>query len=585
MAIVLKRLLCATAACAAMLLGGAAALAQGQDQAAAAASSPASASACAALAQGALWPDPTTKIDSAILRPAQGSRAPAHCEVIGHLQARTGVDGQGYAVGFHLRLPLDWNGRFLFQGGGGSNGVLGDAMGAVPFFGGQVALAQGYAVVSQDSGHDNQRNALAEHGGELSFGFDPIARLNYGHASLKLTTDAAKAGVRAFYGRAPVRSYFAGCSKGGQEGMALAQRYPDAFDGVLAGAPGFSLPRAALAEAWSTQTFGRLVANPAPSVRDLVGTFSDTDLGLVQKAVLAACDRADGLADGVVGAFEACSTAKVRPRLKRVTCSGAKADGCLTSAQVGAMLRVFAGPKTKAGAALYSDWPWDGGLAAPGWRLWTLGLTQPPLPAFNVSLGMGSLAAVFSTPPRGLPDDKAKMAFAMAYDFDRDAAKIYAVAPPFTRSAWEDNAARSSDLAAFKARGGRLIVPHGASDAVFSINDTLAWYREVDARFDGRAAEFVRVFPVPGMNHCMGGPATDQFDAFTALVAWVEQGQAPDRILATAGRDAPWPGRTRPLCAYPAIAVYSGRGDPERAESFSCRRGGPGKGPPNKRSS
>lgn len=576
MAVGFKGLLCVTAAMGAMLLGRSAVAAPVQEG-----SPPSRAEACASLAgPGGAWPDPTTRIESAILRPQSGESAawtPAHCEVIGHLQARTGVDGQSYAVAFHLRLPVDWNGRFLFQGGGGSNGVLGDARGAVLFFGGQVALSKGYAVVSQDSGHDNQRNALAEHGGDLSFGFDPTARANYGHASLKLVTDAAKAGLGAFYGRGPSHSYFAGCSKGGQEGMAVAQRYPDAFDGVLAGAPGFSLPRAAIAEAWSTQTFARLVASPKPTARDLASVFSDEDLGLFQKAILAACDGDDGLADGLVGAFEACSTVRVRRQLKGVTCKGGKVEGCLSPAQIAAMARVFAGPKNRKGAPLYSDWPWDGGIAAPGWRLWTLGLNTPPLSAFNVTLGMGSLPAVFSTPPRGMPDDKAKLAYAMAYDFDRDAAKIYALAPPFTRSAWEDISARSSDLTAFKARGGRLIVPHGVSDPVFSINDTLAWYREVDARFGGQAADFVRVFPVPGMNHCMGGPATDQFDALSALVTWVEAGQAPERIVARAGRDAPWPGRTRPLCAYPAIAIYSGRGDIEDADSFSCQAPGAGK--------
>jgi feruloyl esterase len=527
------------------------------------------ASACVALKNETLWGDSTIEINGADLRSAQGD-APAHCEVIGRLQARTGVDGQSYAVAFHLRLPVAWNGRFLFQGGGGSNGFLGDAMGRISFFGGQLALGQGYAVVSQDSGHDNRRNAVAEQGGDLAFGFDPVARSNYGHASLKLTADAAKAGVRAFYGRGPSYSYFAGCSKGGQEGMALAQRYPDAFDGVLAGAPGFSLPRAAVAEAWNTQAFGRLVPRAAPTVRDLAETFSDSDLGLAGAAILAACDGDDGLADGIVNTFESCSTTAVREQFRTLTCGGGKTNSCLTPAQIGALLRVFGGPRDAAGAMLYSDWAWDGGIAAPGWRLWMLGQSRGATPALNVSLGMGALAAVFSSPPRGLRDDEAKMAYAMDYNFDRDAPNIYAVARPFTRSPWEDISARSPDLAAFKARGGRLIVPHGASDPVFSINDTLAWFREVDRRFGGRAADYVRVFPVPGMNHCSGGPSTDRFDAFSALVAWVEQGWAPDRLVAQAGPETPWPGRRRPLCVYPAVALYSGRGDVNDDQSFSC---------------
>jgi hypothetical protein len=531
--------------------------------------------ACASLAlPGSLaWPTGSTQIDTAVMRPAQtlrGVALPAHCEVIGRLEVRKGIDGQTYAIGLHLRLPVAWNERFLFQGGGGSNGVLGDALGAAPFSAGAVALAHGYAVVSQDSGHDNQRNNIPERAAELSFGFDPVARANYGHASLKLSADAAKAAIAAFYGRAPRYSYFAGCSKGGQEGMAFVQRYPEEFDGVLAGAPGFSLPRAAVAEAWTTQAFGRLLSSKRPTARDLAGVFSDGDLRLVQGAVLAACDADDGLADGVVGAFEKCSTRKVRRHLKPVTCLKAKTDQCLIPDQVAVLIKVFGGPKDSKGRSLYSGWAWDGGVAAPGWRFWTLGLSQAPMPAFNVSLGMGSLAAVFTTPPRALNDDQAKMDFAMAFDFDRDAARIYQVHPPFERSSWEDVSARSVDLKAFRARGGRLIVPHGVSDPVFSINDTLAWYRAVDAASGGRATDFVRVFPVPGMNHCGGGPATDDFDAFSALVDWVEQGRAPDEIAAKAGRDTPWPDRTRPLCPYPAIAVYRGRGDSEDRRNFFC---------------
>jgi feruloyl esterase len=131
-------------------------------------------------------------------------------------------------------------------------------------------------------------------------------------------------------------------------------------------------------------------------------------------------------------------------------------------------------------------------------------------------------------------------------------------------------AARSPDLSAFHAHGGKLIVPHGASDPVFSINDTLAWYGEVQRREHGHAADFARVFPVPGMAHCGGGMATDNFDAFAALVDWVEKGHAPDRISASAGSGTPWPGRSRPLCAYPKVARYVGHGSTEQAENFRC---------------
>jgi hypothetical protein len=134
-----------------------------------------------------------------------------------------------------------------------------------------------------------------------------------------------------------------------------------------------------------------------------------------------------------------------------------------------------------------------------------------------------------------------------------------------------DIAARSPDLDGFQSHGGKLIVPHGVSDPVFSIQDTLAWWREVNARDHGQANRFLRIFPVPGMGHCEGGPATDRFDAFQALRDWVENGVAPDRILATAGKGSPWPGRTRPLCAYPLMARYAGQNSIEAAESFACR--------------
>jgi len=172
-----------------------------------------------------------------------------------------------------------------------------------------------------------------------------------------------------------------------------------------------------------------------------------------------------------------------------------------------------------------------------------------------VAMGAASLASIFSTPPQPIgaaPQDG--LDFAMRFDFDRDPAGIYRTGGGFVRSGWQDIGARSSNLAAFSARHGKLIVPHGVSDPVFSLNDTLAWWQEVDAANHGRAAAFARVFPVPGMGHCMGGPATDRYDALGALVAWVERGKAPDALPATAGPTSPWPGRAMPVCRYPLVA-------------------------------
>ena len=513
------------------------------------------------------WSEPTTRLVHVVHQRAglEGSppgvaqpRAPlpAHCDVTAVMQERTGVDGQAYAIRFHLRLPDEWNGRFLMQGGGGTNGELGDAIGRLPGTA-SPALAQGFAVLSQDSGHDNARNTVPERNGSAAFGFDPQARADYGGDSLEKTALAARALIAAYYRGEPRYSYFYGCSKGGQEGMALAQQYPTLFDGIVAAAPGFSLPRAAIGEAWNTQAFASVLEAQGRAVTpvSLGSAFSPADLALVGQAVLAACDADDGLADGIVGAFRQCTSAKVIPALTERRCSGAKAEGCLSGAQIEALVRIHQGARSSDGTRLYAGFPWDAGWADPGWRIWMLGAPDGTMPAINVAMGGPALASVFSSPPRALgADPAAALDYVLRYDFDRDPAAIDAVVPPFSRSAWADNSARSSDLDAFRARGGKLIVPHGVSDPVFSINDTIAWWEEVDRRYGGGAADFARVFPVAGMGHCQGGPATDRFDAFGALVDWVEHDRAPASLPAMAGPASPWPGRERPLCPYPQVA-------------------------------
>ncbi len=491
---------------------------------------------------------------------------------------RTGVDAKPYAIKFHLRLPLDWNGRFLFQGGGGTNGEVGDALGAVGAAGlHEPALNQGYAVVSQDSGHDNAVNTDPAKGGAAAFGFDPQARLNYAYASLKAVTDAAKAAIERFYDRGPRYSYFAGCSKGGQEGLAIAHRYPNAFDGIVAAAPGMSLPRAAIAQTWDAQTFARLTpvdAQGAHAFALISQTFSAADFALVRSAVLKACDADDGLSDGIVSRYGQCRDDKVLPALRDLTCTGGKAPQCLSSSQVEALKRSLAGPKRSDGTAIYTNWSWDAGVGAPGWAVWKVGLAQAGIPPLSVVLGGPALSAIFQTPPSATgPDPQAILQAQMAYDFDRDPAAIARTDGLFKESGWEMMSARSPDMDRFRSSGAKLIVPHGAADPVFSLNDTLQWYREVDARYHGAAASFVRVFPAPGMGHCEGGPATDQYDAFAALVDWVERGKAPDHLNAMAAATSPWPGRTRPLCAYPKYARYSGKGDPEKAKNFRCVAG------------
>ncbi|MWV28190.1 tannase/feruloyl esterase family alpha/beta hydrolase [Erythrobacter sp. GH3-10] len=492
---------------------------------------------------------------------------PAHCLVEGYYGEHEGQIGGSYRTAFRMRLPLDWNGRFLFEGGGGSNGVIREATG-INGPGNTTALDRGYAVIAQDSGHDNDRNNVPSHGGVMAFGHDPQARADYGHSSLKPTYDLGQHIVSTLYGRDSETNLFWGCSKGGQEGMAFAQRYPDAFDGIVAVAPGMALPRAAVAQAWDTQALaGVLTARgEKPSVEGLRTLFSDQQFALVSDATLEACDAIDGAQDGIVAAIGQCTTARVEPELRARQCTAQGASDCLESAQVDAILKIMDGPRDADGKALYSDWAWDGGVGATGWQVWKTGLVNGP-PSLNVVLGGNALASAFTTPPTPIaPDPEQLLAWQLAFDFDKDAPAIYAVQAPYKTSAWQDVGMRSTDLSAFRANGGKLIVPHGSSDPVFSVLDTINWWNEVNTKTGGDAASFARVFPVPGMNHCRGGPSTDQFDSLSALESWVIDGKAPTSISATASDETPWPGREMPLCPYPQIPLANG------ADGYRCAR-------------
>lgn len=513
----------------------------------------------------AMWREAGTTVDT---RGSKSAPLPAHCDLTGYYGEHTGLIGGPYRTNFHMRLPAMWNGSYFFQGGGGSNGVIGDALG-FNGPGNRSAIERGYAVISQDSGHDNAINTLPSHGGDLVFGHDPRARMNYGHASLKRSHDLGLHLLRNAYGSDPKTKIFWGCSKGGQEGMAFAQRYPDAFDGIVAAAPGFALPRAAVAEAWDVQQFASVVrsAGKPVTVESLKTAFNADQMKLVADVVRETCDGDDGAKDGIIGAVGQCTSRRIVPALRKKTCLANSLDTCFRPRQITALANIMSGPRDGSGKHLYAPWSWDTGIADPGWWVWKVGLENGP-PALNVILGGGSLSAVFTTPPTALAPDPAQLLnWQLAFDMGRDAPKIYATNAAFQTSAWTDIGMRSADLSVFHAQGGKLIVPHGVSDPVFSVLDTINWWKEVDRRTKGRAADFARVFPVPGMNHCGGGPTTDRFDSLTALEDWVANGKAPDHIKAAAGPGSPWPGRERPLCPWPAVARQVSDG------KFGCVRG------------
>jgi feruloyl esterase len=346
--------------------------------------------------------------------------------------------------------------------------------------------------------------------------------------------------------------------------MMLAQRFPEHFDGIVAGNPGFNLPQAAVAQAWDTQAFAALATTAGADGQPyLPSTFSEADLALVAEAVLRRCDALDGLTDGVIDDLPAC-----RFRPATLDCRR-RAKPCLSAAQVPALRKVFGGVRNSRGRRLYADWPYDAGIGSPFWRLWKLGSLQSASnDALNVLIGGLALPYVFVTPPAAIAAD-GLLPYLLGFDFDADARRIFATSGAYTPSAVAFMSARSPNLAGLERRSGKLIVYHGASDPVFSVHDTIAWYRRVLRRMPG-ARQLARLFVVPGMTHCSGGPATESFDVLAPIVDWVEHGRAPDRIVARARAGTPWPGRTRPLCPYPEQSRYLGTGDIDDADSFGC---------------
>ena len=502
---------------------------------------------------------------------------PAHCKVSGTMNERTGVDGKPYAIGFEMRLPVAWSGRFLLQANGGADGVVQPAFGNVSSAATTNALLQGFAVLSSDAGHTAESGpAVGLVGGNL-FGMDPQARLDYGYQANGALAPMAKKLISSHYGQPPKTSYMMGCSNGGHHAMVAASRYADQFDGLLAGNPGFNLPKAAVQHAWDIQSFSAV----SPDVK---AAFPPSDMKLLADAVLDKCDALDGLVDGMVNNLAACQKAF---DIKALQCTAGKTAQCLSAPQVIALQKVFSGPVNSKGEQLYADWPWDAGVGASqigfgSWRSWKLQGPIAGLPIIGV-LGGGSVAYTFATPPKPVAGNPpALIKSLMDYNFDIDAPKIFATNETFKESSVQFmTPPDASDLRQFKAKGGKLMVYHGTSDPVFSFNDTRNWYEALDRNHAGNAASFARLFPVPGMNHCQGGPATEQFDMLTALVNWVEKGQAPDQVIATArtgfNPDVPanWASngqaRTRPLCPYPKQVRYKGSGDINDAASFECR--------------
>jgi pimeloyl-ACP methyl ester carboxylesterase len=451
---------------------------------------------------------------------------PRYCRVDGSIDPHTSADGKSYAIGFAIALPDQWNGRFLFQGGGGLDGTVNMPLGAQAA-GDTPALARGFAVVSTDSGH---QGAVFD----ASFLKDQQSALDFALFAFGKVTRVAKEMIAHYYGQPAKHSYFVGCSMGGREAMTVSQRYPAEFDGVVSGDPAMRTGYSNAGDRWAAVAFNQIAPKDA-SGKPMTGkVFSPGDRKLLVDAILEKCDAQDGLKDGMIFNTMGCH---FDPR--SLTCKGEKTDSCLTSAQTAAIARAFAGPRNSIGVPIYPAFPYDTGITAPG-----------PIP--------GLIPSAVPASPFG-PDldtqfDADRVSIELASDGTQQSIDTYS---------W-------TNFSTFRAHGGKLLFYHGTSDPWFSPFDTLGFYQKMAVDNGGvdQVSGWSRLYFVPGMGHCQGGSATlDNFDMLAAVVDWTEKGVAPDSVIAT-GKD--FPGRSRPLCAYPKHAQYKGRGDPQDAANFAC---------------
>jgi feruloyl esterase len=528
---------------------------------------------CEELAASLEYPDTVftsaTSVPEGAL-PQPGQNLPAHCLLVGKMFERvSSMDGQTYAIGFEMRLPVKWSRRFFYQANGGLDGAVvpavGNGSGGGPL---TSALLQGFAVISSDTGHNFAQVPF--------FGIDPQARLDFGYQAVGKLTPMAKSVIHAAYGTGPAYSYIGGCSNGGRHAMVAAARYPEEYDGYLVGSPGFNLPKSAVASIYGAQQYAPLAGGavipggPFAGLPDLSAAFTQAERQLLSAKVLEQCDALDGVVDGMVQRTEDCQSV-FDLESDVPTCAGPRDGTCLSAAQKVAIGNIFSGATTSGGSPIYSSFPFDAGHAAGDTAFWEF---IAPL-----ILDPGAVGFVFGTPPAN-PFTFIPPLFALTGNIDQMYASLFATNATYTESGQSFMVPPGLDaLKALHGHRARMIVYHGASDPIFSSDDTVRWFENMHAS----EARNARLYLVPGMNHCGNGPATDQFDLLTPLVSWVEQNRAPKEVVASVRGPAnpggpnfelpaDWsPDRTRPLCAYPRVAVYRG-GDIESAESFACKR-------------
>ena len=451
---------------------------------------------------------------------------PAHCRVDGVIHRRKGVDGEEFGIGFAVALPEKdaWNGDFMMQGGGGGNGVVAYPTGA-SYSGEKPALVRGFAVASTDTGHKAKSGPF-----DFSFMRDQQAYLDFAYQANAEVASVAKQIIARYYAKATSYSYFVGCSTGGREGMILSQRYPTVFNGIVSGDPAMRTGLSNLAIGkWIPIAYNQAAPKDNAGKPQTDKLLSATERKLFMDTLMKTCDARDGVADGMIFDPLGCD---FDPAV--LTCKAGQSEGCIAAEKVAAIKKAFAGPKNAYGTQVYPGFLYDAGIASAGFA--------PGL----LAIGRNGIFGPYPT--------------ATEIDVDKEALQA---SDPVVEPA-------STNLTTFAGNGGKLIFFHGNSDPWFSPLDTLGYYQSLGAANGGadKVAAWSRIFLVPGMAHCGGGPALDRFDMLSAVVNWVEKGSAPDEVIATGQA---FPGRSRPLCPYPKNAQYNGSGDSEDARNFRCQ--------------
>jgi feruloyl esterase len=457
--------------------------------------------------------------------PAGGPRiptfvAPAFCRVAAIVEAE---------VAFELWMPERWNTKLLAVGNGGLAGTISYSAMIKP-------LQEGYATSSTDTGHvaggtDNGSWALNR--------YDRI--INFADRATHLMAEADKVILAAFYSAAPSHSYFSGCSQGGHEAFIEAQRYPNDYDGIIAGDP---------ANYWTHHYVG---GHLWPAIATDGDAYIPAEkVSVIADAVNEACDALDGVKDGVLSDPRRCHFDPAK-----LLCTGSDTSKCLTSPQVSAVQKIWAGLKTADGRQIWPGLVPGGEAGTGGWANWITG--TGPGRSGHLNLGIPFFRyMLFDNPAWDYHSFRLEPSDGFDSDIDYLDSKLGAI---FN--------AINPDLSAFKARGGKLIQYHGWSDPDITPLNSINYYESVQKTMGSNTAQFYRLYMVPGMQHCNGGPGATTFDMVGPLDTWVTSGAAPDSILASKLTNGAVT-RTRPLCPYPQEATWKGTGSTDDAASFSC---------------